>query len=322
MKVIRFHEIGPPEVLRIEEAERPEPSSGEVLVKIEFCGVNFADVLTRRGDPVFCPTLPATPGFEAAGVIAAVGDEVREHDVGERVALMGSQLYAEYAVATCDQLLPLPDDVSTKTGAAFPTQALTAYHLLHTAHNLQSGQTVLVHAAAGGLGLLAVQMAKLAGARVFGTVSTQEKAIRVRELGADAVINYREDDFVAVVQELTDGCGVDLVLDSVGRDTFLKSIAALGPYGNVVTFGRASGELDSFDPDLLVRNAQRVTGFTLRFVREDVSLLRKSAGTIYDWLRTKRLRLTIDSDFPLADASKAHAHLEGRGSIGKILLRT
>ena len=321
MKAIRYHQTGPPDVLCVEEVEEPRAERGQVLVRIEYAGVNFADTLLRRGLYVLKPEPPVTLGFEAAGVIEQVGEDVCDHQPGDRVALLANDLYAERAVATANQLVPLPDSIDTRTGAAFPIQALTAYHLLHTAHQLTECQTVLVHAAAGGVGLLAVQMAKIIGATVIGTVSSEQKAELVRSLGADHVVNYSEVDFADAVLDLTGGRGVDLILDSVGKATFRKGLDVLAPYGNLVTFGQASGRVEPFDPDLLIRKALHVSGFVLKYVREDVEELRRTAECIFDWLTFGQLKLTVGRELPLVEAAKAHALLEGRETTGKVLLK-
>ena len=212
MKAVRYHQTGSPDVLRVEEIEAPRAERNQVLVRLEYAGVNFADTLMRRGLFVLQPDPPVTLGFEAAGVIESVGDDVSDHKPGDRVAVLASDLYAERAVATPDQLIPLPDSIDTRVGAAVPIQSLTAYHLLHTAHRISEDQTVLIHAAAGGVGLLAVQIAKIVGATVIATVGSEEKARLVASHGADHVLNYEQDDFADQVLQLTGGRGVALIL--------------------------------------------------------------------------------------------------------------
>ena len=242
MQAIRFHTIGGPEVLKLEDVEKPRPGAGEALVRIHVAGVNFADTLLRRGRYARQPEFPETPGFEAAGVVEEVGEGVGGALVGRRVAILGGQhCYAEYTVAPAGQLIFLPDQLSLEDGAAFPAQALTAYHMLYTADRVKPGMSVLVHAAAGGVGLQAIQMAKQAGARVFGTTSSEEKAKLARDMGADEVILYNKADFAERIKELTQGRGVDLVLDSVGRATFAGSLKCLAPFGHVILYGAASG---------------------------------------------------------------------------------
>jgi NADPH2:quinone reductase len=220
MKAIVFSELGGPEVLALADVPRPEVRPSMVLLKIHAIGVNFADTLFRQGKYAVTPNLPDTPGLEAAGVIEAVGEGVTGLAVGARVAAFASKTYAEYCLAQATQTIPLPDGVSFVDGAAFLIQGLTAYHLLHTADTTGPGRTVLVHSAAGGVGLIAVQLAKLAGARVLATVSSDAKAALVKSSGADAVINYARDKFADEALRLTDGRGVDLVLDAVGKPTF------------------------------------------------------------------------------------------------------
>src|SRR6266404_6003047 len=219
MKAVAFEKIGGPEVLKIAEVPKPEVKPGMVLIKVRAAGINFADTLFRQGLYAWQPTFPDTPGLEAAGVIDAVGEGVTNLKPGQRVAALGSKMYAEYALAPAAQVIPIPDSISFEEGAAFPVQVLTAWHMLHTAHQTGPEQTVLVHSAAGGVGIVAVQIAKAAGARVIGTVSSDNKIGLVKEHGADEVINYATHDFAEEANRLTGGRGVDLILDAVGATT-------------------------------------------------------------------------------------------------------
>ncbi len=320
MKAIRVHETGAPDVLRYEDAPLPEPGPGEARVKLEAVGVNFIDTYHRRGWYPLTP--PFTPGVEGAGVVDAVGPDVSLVQVGDRVAY-GMQVgsYAEYAVVPARLLVKLPDNVSAQQGAAAMIQGLTAHYLACSTYPLKEGDTCLVHAAAGGTGALLVQIAKLRGARVLGTVSTEEKAQIAKEAGADAVIRYTEVDFLEAVKELTGGKGVQVVYDSVGKDTFDKSLDCLAPRGYMVLFGQASGVVGPFDPQIL---NQKGSLFLTRpslgayiLTREE---LEWRAGDVFGWIGAGKLKLRLDRTFPLAQAADAHRYLEARQTKGKVLL--
>jgi NADPH2:quinone reductase len=318
MKAIRFHELGGPEVLRLENTPTPEPGAGEVRVKVRFAGINFADTLFHEGRYFLEPELPDTPGLEASGVVEAVGPRTPGLEVGQRVAFMHRRTYAEQVVVPFEQIMLLPDEIGFEQGAAFPVQALTAYHLLHTAHHVEAGQFVLVHAAAGGLGQLLVQMAKNAGATVFGTTSTAEKAEVVTRVGADAAQLY--PDFVSEVRRLTGGRGVDLVLDGVGRETFERSLEALAPFGRLLTFGIASGTPRRVDPVALMPRCLTVSGFVLYTVFKDAALQERGLETVLSWLTEGKLELQIGATWPLEQAAEAHRKLRERHTTGKLLL--
>src|SRR5213596_3736952 len=250
MKAIRVHAPGGPDALRYEDIERPVPGPGQVLVKVEAAGVNFIDVYQRTGQ--YKVPGPFTLGQEAAGTVAAVGPGVAEPNVGDRVAytsILGA--YAEYAVVPADRVVVLPDGVSAKQGAGAMLQGMTAHYLVTATYPLKPGDVCLVHAAAGGVGLLLCQLAKLRRARVIGTVSTREKAALAREAGADEVILYTEQDFEAEVKRLTSGAGVQVVYDSVGKTTFRKGLSCLARRGMMVLYGQSSGPVEPFDPQLL-----------------------------------------------------------------------
>src|SRR5204862_951855 len=261
MKAIVFAETGGPEVLSLAEVPAPDVRPGMVLIKVHAIGVNFADTRFRQGTYVVKPKLPDTPGMEAAGVVGAVGDGVTDVRPGARVAAFTVKSYAEYCQAPASMVIPLPDAVSFVDGAAFPIQVLTAYHMLHTADATGPGRTVLVHSAAGGVGLAAVQLARAAGARVFGTVSSDAKAPLVREHGAEAVINYATGKFADEVLRLTEGRGVDLILDAVGKPTFEEGLRCLAPFGHLILYGRAGGPTDPLNVAALSPKSQKVSGF-------------------------------------------------------------
>lgn len=320
MKTIRFYEVGGPEVLKYEDAERPMMAPNKVLVRIHAIGVNFADTLLRRGSYLAQPKLPETPGFEAAGVVVEAGKETDGNLVGQRVVVLGERCYAEYVTASPSQLIKLPDNVSFEDGAAFPVQGLTAYHMLYTIDHVAPGRTVLVHAAAGGVGLLVVQMAKLGGARVFGTVSTMEKARYVKDAGADEVILYTETDFAERVAQLTQQRGVDIVLDSVGKETMNGSLASLAPFGHLISFGGASGRPDPVDIGSLYARSLKVSAFWLFTVSRTPDIAQRGVRQVLDWISTGKIRMRVGLKLPLEQASEAHRRMEARQTTGKILL--
>jgi NADPH2:quinone reductase len=321
MKAIVFAQTGGPEVLALADVPRPEVRPGMVLIRVHAVGVNFADVRFRQGLYVVKPKLPDTPGMEAAGVIEAVGEGVTGLTVGARVAAFTVKSYAEYCQAPASMVIPLPDDVSFVDGAAFPVQVLTAYHMLHTADATGPGRTVLVHSAAGGVGLAAVQLARIAGARVFGTVSSDAKAALAREAGAEAVINYETRKFADEVLQLTGGRGVDLILDAVGKPTFEEGLRCLAPFGHLILYGRAGGPTDPLNVATLSAKSQKVSGFMVPTVtRNFPDKTRESAARCFALMREGRLKLHIGRTFPLAEAADAHRYLESRQSTGKLLL--
>lgn len=321
MKAIRFHSIGGPEVLKLEEVETPRPREGQVLARIHVAGVNFADTLYRRGAYAAQPHLPDTPGFEASGVVIEAGPGVEPSWVGRHVAWMGERCYSEYAAVPVTQLIPLPDAVGFEEGAAFPVQSLTAYHLLYTMDRVKPGMTVLVHAAAGGVGLQVIQMAKRAGARVFGTVSTEAKAKLAREYGADEVIQYTREDFAERLKALTGGRGVDLVLDSVGKETFSGNLRALAPLGHLVIFGVASGPPHKLNVmGTLFQKSQKVSAFWLYTLSQVPDVAERAIRQVVEWIAAGELKLPVGLKLPLAQAAEAHRSMEARETVGKILL--
>ncbi len=320
MKAVRVHAVGGPEVLRLEEVDRPAPGPGQVLVKIAGAGVNFVDIYQRNG--LYPVERPFTLGQEAAGTVTGIGPGVREVKVGDRVAYAGVLgAYAEFAAVPADRLVPLPNEVSPKQGAALMLQGMTAHYLACTTYPLKPGDTCLVHAAAGGVGLLLCQIAKLRGARVIGTVSTAAKAELARAAGADEVILYTERDFEEEVKRLTGGAGVQVVYDSVGKTTFAKGLNCLAPRGMIVLFGQSSGPVGALDPLVLMQKGSlfltRPTVVT--YIASRAELLAR-AGEVLGWVREGRLRVRIGGEFPLAQAADAHRELEARRTTGKLLL--
>jgi NADPH:quinone reductase len=321
MKAIVFSQTGGPEVLTLSDVPKPEVRPGMVLIKVHAIGVNFADTRFRQGTYVVKPKLPDTPGMEAAGVIEAVGDGVTDLRVGQRVAAFTVKSYAEYCQAPAPMVIPLPDSVSFTDGAAFPIQVMTAYHMLHTAESTGPGKTVLVHSAAGGVGIVAVQLAKVAGARVFGTVSSDAKKQLVKDHGADAVINYTTEKFADEVLKLTEGRGVDLILDAVGKPTFEEGLRCLGTLGHLILYGRAGGPTDPLNIATLSAKSQKVSGFMVPTItRNFPEKTRESAGRCFALMREGKLKLHIGKTFPLAQAADAHRLLESRQSTGKLVL--
>jgi NADPH2:quinone reductase len=320
MKAVRVQTPGGVEALRYEDLEAPSPKAGEALVKIEAVGVNFIDIYIRSG--MYKNPLPLTLGQEGAGVIEATGPNVTQVQVGDRVAYSGvAGSYAEYAVVPAARLVKIPDGLGTQDAAAAMLQGMTAHYLAHTTYPLKSGDTALVHAAAGGVGLLLVQMAKRRGARVFGTVSTEDKAKLAREAGADEVILYTQQDFEVEVKRLTDGRGLQVVYDSVAKTTFEKGLNCLAPRGYMVLYGQSSGPVPAFDlAQLGAKGSLFITRPTLGHYTLTREELLQRAGDVLGWIRDGRLKLRIDQTFPLKDAGEAHRRLEGRQSTGKLLL--
>lgn len=321
MKAIRVHTPGGPEVLQFEDIPDPIPAEGQALVRIEAVGVNFIDVYHRTG-LYKVPSLPFTLGQEAAGTVEAVGPGVTGIAAGDRVAytaVMGS--YAEKAAVPADRLVKLPEGLTARDGAAAMLQGMTAHYLACSTYPLKPGDVCLVHAGAGGVGLLLIQIAKLRGARVLSTTSTEDKARLAREAGADEVILYTERDFAAEVRRLTDGRGVQVVYDGVGRATFDKSLDSLAPRGMMVLFGQASGPVPPLDPAVL--NAKGSIYLTrpslFHYIAEREELVSR-AGDVLGWIKEGRLKLRIGLELPLGEAAEAHRALEGRTTTGKVLL--
>ena len=320
MKCIQVKVPGGPESMQLVDAPTPAPGPKQALVKIAASGVNFIDVYFRTG--LYKADLPVTPGSEAAGTVEAVGPDVTEVAPGDRVAYaMARGSYAEYAVVPAWQLVKIPSHVDFTVAAAAMLQGMTAHYLTHSTCPLKSGDTCLVHAAAGGAGGLIVQMAKMLGARVLGTVSTEAKAQVAREHGADEVILYTQQDFEAETRRLTGGRGVDVVYDSVGRTTFEKSLGSLRPRGTLALFGQSSGPVPPFDPSILnAKGSLYLTRPSLGHYLLTREELLWRAGDVLNFIDAGKLKLRMDRAYPLADAAAAHRALEGRHTTGKLLL--
>src|SRR5262245_53725073 len=321
MKAIVFEKTGGPEVMALAEVPRPELRAGMVRISTHAIGVHFAEPRFRQGTYAVKPKLPDTPGLEAAGVIDAVGDGVTGLEPGTRLTAFTARGYAEYCLAPTDMVIPLPESVSFVDGAAFPIQVLTAYHLLHTTGSTGPGKSVLVHSAAGGVGLAAVQLAKVAGARVLATVSTDAKAELARSHGADTVVNYATHNFADEVLRLTDGRGVDLILDAVGKPTFEDGLRCLAPLGHLILYGRAGGPTDPLNVATLSPKSLTISGFMLPTVtRGFPDKTRESAARCFALMRDGKLKLHIGHTFSLAEAAEAHRRLESRQTVGKLIL--
>jgi NADPH2:quinone reductase len=320
MKAVRVHKYGGPEVLAVEEIPIPEPQPDQARVKIEAIGINYIDIYQRTG--LYPLQTPFTLGREAAGTVDAVGPNATEVKVGDRVAYaMEPGAYAEYAVVPAWKLVPVPAKIDSRSAAATMLQGMTAHYLAHSTYPLKPGEAALVHAAAGGVGLLLIQIAKMCGAHVIGTVSTEAKAQLAREAGADEVILYTQTDFLAEVKKLTHGKGVHVVYDSVGVTTFEKSLNCLRPRGCLALFGQSSGPVPTFDlGKLATMGSLFVTRPTLLHYMSDRSELLGRANELFEWIASGRLKLRIDKSFTLTEAAHAHRLLEGRKTTGKLVL--
>jgi NADPH2:quinone reductase len=321
MRAIRVHRHGGPEALTLETLNSPDPAPGQILVRMEAAGINFIDVYQRSG--LYPVQTPFTLGQEGAGIVERVGAGVSAPAVGERVAWSGPMgAYAEYAVVPADRVVRVPDGVSGAQAAAVMLQGMTAHYLVCTTYPLGPDDTCLVHAAAGGVGQLLCQMARMRGARVIGTVGDDAKAALAREAGAHEVINYRATENLAhEVRQLTGGRGVQVVYDGVGQATFEASLASLAPRGMMVTFGNASGPVPAFEP---LKLSQKGSLFLTRPKLQDYiaqrAELERRAGEVLGWVRDGKLVLRIWKTYPLAAAADAHRALESRATTGKLLL--
>lgn len=320
MKAIVIKEFGGPEVLKLQEVEIKKPGKGQVLVRVKAIGLNFVEIYQRRG--TYPKQLPYIPGSEASGVVEEIGVEVTLVKKGDRVAYVhqpGS--YAEFSIVNQESLIPLPSDFSFEQGAAFPLQGMTAHYLLHEFRKPKPGEVTLIHAAAGGMGLLLVQWVHHLGAKVIGTVSTQEKAKAAKEAGADHVILYNQQDFAKETMSLTNGHGADFIIDGVGKMTFSGNLSAASLRGNIVIYGAASGPAEPIVPNALMARSLTLSGGSLPnylLTREEM-LMR--ARAVIKGVQEGWLKLRIDKVISLEQASDAHRLLENRQTIGKIILR-
>ncbi len=319
MKAMRMEKVGGPEVLKYQDCPDPVPGSGQALIKLQAIGVNFTDVYSRSG--IYPLPLPATIGVEGSGVVTALGDGVTEVKEGDLVAYVGAMgSYAEQAVVPAHRLVKMPQGTDAKMGATAMLQGMTAHYLCHSTYPLKAGDKALVHAGAGGVGLLLIQMCKRLGAYVFSTVSTDEKAALAKEAGADQVIIYTREDFEEQIKKATDGQGVQVVYDSVGKDTFDKSLNCLTRLGYLVLYGQSSGVVPPVAPTILANGSRFLTRPGLADYTVTREELLHRAGDVLDWVRSGELKLRIGGTFSLAEAAQAHIELEGRRTTGKLLL--
>lgn len=321
MHVIEVPEYGYSDVLESSERPVPEPDTGEVRIEVRAAGINYADIVQRQGAYPGGPEPPFVPGMEAAGLVDAVGPDT-EHEVGDRVvAMLNHSGYAEYGIASESRLFDVPEDLSFAEAAAFPVQFLTAHNVLHEWGGLEAGERVLVHAAAGGVGSAAVQLADAAGAEIFATASTREKLDLARDLGADHTINYTEESFSDRIDEITDGRGVDMVLDGVGDDTFTESLDCLAHFGRVVAYGAASGRPGTVDTATLLFNNHSVIGFHLgQAIARDPQRVLAGVPELQELVADDAIEMHVGARFDLDDAADAHDAIQNRETTGKVVL--
>ncbi|TMU87383.1 NADPH:quinone oxidoreductase family protein [Bacillus sp. BHET2] len=323
MRAIQFNEYGGPEVLKNVEIDVPSPKGKEVLIQVYATAVNYADTARREGQYVVKTPLPYVPGAEVSGVVMEVGEDVTRVTKGDRVvAMMDSGGYAECALTDERSVIPLPYGLDFNEAAAIPVQGLSAYHILKTLGRLQQNETVLIHAAAGGVGLLAVQLAKRFGAgKVIATASTTEKLLLAEEMGADILVNYTQDGWEEQVLAATDGLGVDLALEMAGGDVFYKTLKCLATFGRLVIYGVASGEQSRIYPSSLMAKNQSVIGFFLPPLMRDAELTQKTLLEIFHYVTNGDLKVTVGHVFPLEEAAKVHTLMQGRQTVGKVILQ-
>lgn len=325
MKAIQLTEFGGPEVLKLIDMEVPEPKGHEVLIEIQAIGVNYADTARREGQYVVDTPLPYVPGSEVAGVVKAVGEKVTSVKPGSSVVtLLGTKNatgYAEYTLADERGLIAIPVGVDPQYAVALPLQGLSAYHTLKTMGRFENGETVLIHAAAGGVGTIAVQLARLWGAKtIIGTASSEEKRMLASEMGADLTVDYTKEGWEQEVLDATEGKGVDVILEMAGGDVFKKSLKCLAPFGRLVIYGVASGEQSRFYPSSLMEKNQSVVGFFLPQMMRKPSLYQKSLEELLNYMESGELKLTIGGVFELEKAADVHRMLQGRQTKGKLIL--
>ncbi|MBS8264088.1 NADPH:quinone oxidoreductase family protein [Mesobacillus boroniphilus] len=323
MKAIQLKEFGGPEVLQLVELERQVPTGHQVLIEVHAIGVNYADTARREGQYVVPTKLPFIPGAEIAGVVVETGESVTNVQPGDRiVTLIESGGYAEFALADSRGLIPLQDNMGFEQAVALPLQGLSAYHILKTMGRLEKGETVLIHAAAGGVGTLAVQLAKLSGAsKVIATASTEDKLALAAEMGADVLVNYAEQGWEEKVLEATGGKGVDVALEMAGGEIFNKTLKCLATFGRLVIYGVASGEQSRFYPSSLMARNQSVIGFFLPQIMRKPALIQSSMAEMLEYLSKGQLKLTIGGVYSLEQAAEVHRLLQSRQTKGKLILK-
>ncbi|PLR69585.1 MULTISPECIES: quinone oxidoreductase family protein [Bacillaceae] len=325
MRAIQLEKYGGPEVLKMVELEVPAPAAKEVLIKIEAIGVNYADTARREGQYVIDTPLPFVPGAEVAGTVVEIGSDASRFKKGDKVVtLLGSSRstgYAEFTVADEKGLIPIPEGVDVKQAVSLPLQGLSAYHILKTMGRIEQGETVLIHAAAGGVGTIAVQLAKLFGASiVIATASTPEKRSLALEMGADAAVDYTQEGWEKEVLQLTGGKGVDVALEMAGGDVFRKTLSCMAPFGRLVIYGVASGEQSRLYPSSLMAQNLSVIGFFLPQIMRKKELYLQSLSELLAFLQNGDIKLTIGGVYPLESAKEVHQMLQGRQTKGKLIL--
>jgi NADPH2:quinone reductase len=321
MKAIQFDRLGGPEVMELREVAKPELQPGTVVVKNRVIALNYGDVFFIQGQYLVKPVFPDVPGMEAAGVIEAVAPDVKGLEPGMRVAYIGMGAYAEFTRMRASRVIPIPDATTFEQAAAFPIAVLTAWHLIHTCHDTGANQVVLVHSAAGGVGIAAVQIARAAGAQVIGTVSSDDKVELVRKFGAYEVINYTTQDFAAETMRITNGRGVDLILDAVGKPTFEKGLACLAPFGHLILYGSVGGAPEPLDLRRhLLEKSLKVSGFVVPMVYGMREIHQRGLDAVFQLARECHLTIPIGKTFALAEAAEAVRFLQSRRSTGKLLL--
>ncbi len=319
MKAIQISQNGDASVLQVKNIPTPAPGKGEALVRLKAAGLNFIDIYMRKGQ--YPTALPYTPGLEGSGVVEEIGENVSEVKVGDRVAYTGGiGSYAQYNIVKADQLIPLPDDITFEQGAAFPLQGMTAHYLVHDYFSIKPGTTILVHAAAGGVGLLLVQWIKHLGATVIGTVSTDDKAKIARDAGADHIILYTKQDFVEETKKLTGNKGADYIIDGVGKTTFTKDLDAVRRRGVICIFGSASGPAEPLAPNLLQQKSIILAGGSLFNSLDTRKELLTRAHDVLNGIREGWLQLNINHVLSFEEAAKAQEMLESRKTTGKVIL--
>jgi NADPH:quinone reductase len=327
VKGIRIEKFGGPEVLQFADVGLPAPETGQALVRLHAAGVNFVDIYLRKGIKYGKSALPYTPGLEGAGVIEQIGEGVTQVKIGDRVAFCFSVrfrvngAYAQAAIVPVNELIPLPSEFSFEQGAAFPLQGMTAHYLLHEFHQIKPNETVLIHAAAGGMGRLLVQWVKHLKARTIGTVSSEEKAKIAKEAGVDEIIIYSKQDFVQESKRLTQGKGPELIIDGVGKDTFTKNLDTVADRGHIVLYGSASGPAEPLLPNVLQNRSLTISGGSLFNYLNSREELMMRANDVMKGMKQGWLKLKYDHVLPLQEAGKAHQMLENRQTTGKIILQ-
>src|SRR6266567_2902659 len=321
MKAIRVNETGGPEVLHLEEIETPTPKAGEILIKVAAAGINYADLAQRQGAYLTRTHTPTTPGFEFAGTVVALGSGISAAAVGTRVVAFGDGGYAEYALAQAANTIPIPPNLDFIHAAAFPVQGITAYQLLREAARIQPGESILIHAAAGGVGTLAVQLARLMGAgTIIGTASNAGKLELARRLGADVAINYTEEHWVEQVNNATGGQGVDIILEMVGGQVAEQNLQCLAHFGRMVIYGAASGQIAQFSGIQLMYKNQAIIGYWLTSQMNRPDHITLAAMELMQYLISGKLEIVVGQTFPLAQAAEAHRAIAERKTMGKVVL--